>query len=264
METIRQDLNKAVLGATITGLTSNWSKKVKPSLQGVQQRVVGKKIMGIDRQAKLLSIDLSGGEHLLIHLKMTGQLLLRNQEDKADKYVHHIIQLGHRELRFADVRKFGYLQVVNSAEKEKIFASFGLDVLVSRADISVFCKILQKKVVPIKTALMEQTLIAGVGNIYANEALFLAGINPLRKSKTLSEVEVTKLLSCLKKVFKQGLKYRGVSDSTYVDLYGKQGQFQNHLKVYRKRGAPCPHCGAKIMYQKLNGRGTYYCQFCQK
>ena len=271
VETIRRDLEKEVVGLSVVGLDSTWERRVLPSLDVVQKDVVNKKITSITRLAKILSINLEDGLpredrlHLLIHLKLTGQLLLRQKSDKTDPFVHHKLLLSDgREIRFADSRKFGYIKLASDEDVETLQSALGKEPLDVSFNVLDAQKLLERRGSPIKTVLLDQTIFAGVGNIYANDALFLAGINPKRPSKSLSEPELQCLLTCLKDVLNESLKARGASDNTYIDLYGQKGGYQNHFKVYGRKGLPCLNqCGENVQYIKLNQRGTFYCARCQ-
>lgn len=264
VETIRRDLEKEVLGLSILDLESNWPKRILPSLPKVKEKVRNKKILAVDRVSKLICFKLNNNERLLLHLKLTGQLLLRNSGAKVDPYVCHWIILNDgREIRFADTRKFGYLQLMGKEEFTNLTKSFGPEPIGTSLRMRDIYPNLSRKGSPIKTVLMDQSIFAGVGNIYANEALFLAGIDPRRKANSLSEAEVEKILHCLGDVLAEGLKYRGASDNTYVDLYGNKGKYQEHFRVYARKGHSCIKCGGQIHYTKVNQRGTFFCPKCQ-
>ncbi|MCL5675921.1 MAG: bifunctional DNA-formamidopyrimidine glycosylase/DNA-(apurinic or apyrimidinic site) lyase [Patescibacteria group bacterium] len=243
--------------------------------------------------------------YLGIHLKMTGRLLLRRKKDLPDPCTRAIFTLqknsnvrhsGERqrlqnrfrtqlrksyagqarqndeekilELRFCDIRKFGYIRLFKNKEELKsvVDSKLGPEPYSEKFTASYLKKVLAKKNVAIKTALMDQTLISGIGNIYSNEALFLVGIDPRRKAKSLKFKECKSLKDNIQKVLKKGIKYRGSSakDESYRDLYGELGLYQNHFLVYEQKGRRCQKCQSVIEYQKVNGRGTFWCPKCQK
>ncbi|MDP2874226.1 MAG: bifunctional DNA-formamidopyrimidine glycosylase/DNA-(apurinic or apyrimidinic site) lyase [bacterium] len=266
VETIRRDLEKAIVGRKILGITTDAEKLFSPSFKAVSAGVNGQKIIAIGRRAKLLHLSLGNHLYLLIHLKMTGRLLLRKKGDPRDEFQHVVFILGGgEELRFADMRLFGYLKLVGEEEFKKILGEYGPEPLLDM-NLADFRGILQGRSKPVKLLLLDQELISGIGNIYANEALFVAGIDPRRKADSLSEKETSRLFSAIEKVLSEGLHYRGTtaSDDKYVDAYGKKGHYQDHLRVYGHGGLPCPKCRGKIQRVTLGGRGTFFCPACQK
>ncbi len=272
VETITNDLKHTVVGAEIVDFWSNSPAQVVPNINSVRQAVLGKKIITAKRLAKLMLLKV-GTSFLGIHLKMTGRLLFKKQKDPPDKYSHVIFTLKKPhtkdlfELRFCDVRKFGYIRLFkNKKDLERMVKDkLGPEPFSEKFTASYLEQVLAKKNVAIKTVLMDQTIISGIGNIYANEVLFLAGIRPNRIAKSLKFKEIKSLKENIQKVLKKGIKYRGSSakDKSYRDLYGNLGQYQNHFLVYEQKGKPCHKCQSVIEYQKLNGRGTFFCQKCQ-
>lgn len=273
VETIRQDLNQLIVGKKICNIESDSPKQIQPSLEAVRKAVVGVKIKSVGRRAKLIQIFLDNGKILVAHLKLTGRLLVRKEDAPKDQWQHVVFRLGERgkgegeslELRFCDLRKFGWIRLIgNEKELEKLLAEFGPEPL-DDLTLEKFKEILSRKGIPIKLVLMDQKEIAGVGNIYANEALFLAGIDPKRPARSLSLREQSKLYEALEQVLKEGIKYRGASDNSYLDAQGRKGHYQEHFRVYAQAGQPCPgSCGEKIKRITLGGRGTFFCPACQK
>ncbi|MDP3726711.1 MAG: DNA-formamidopyrimidine glycosylase [bacterium] len=170
------------------------------------------------------------------------------------------------KLFYNDVRKFGWIKIIRTSEvaKLKIITEFGPEPLTSKFTEEKFKKTASASKSPIKTLLMDQKKIAGVGNIYANEALFDAGIDPRRKAKKLSNEEIKKLYASILKVLKEGIKYGGSSENAYVDALGGRGKMQEHFKVYGKDGEKCPKCKGVIKRIALGGRGTFFCPKCQE
>lgn len=277
VETIRSDLQKVLVGKEILGVETDSPKQLQPSPSVVEQSVVGTTIKEIKRRAKLLQIYLDNGKILIIHLKLTGRLLIRKQDDPKDEWQHTVFKLGERgegkgeslELRFCDLRKFGWIRLIeNEKELDKLLAEFGPEPLTTEFTLEKFKDILSRWGRPIKLLLMDQTKIAGMGNIYANEALFLAGISPQKKARDLAGKEpgkAKKLYQALNQVLKEGIKYRGASDQAYLDAFGKEGHYQEHFRVYGQKGKPCPNkCGGIIRRMTLGGRGTFFCPACQR
>ncbi|PIU69177.1 DNA-formamidopyrimidine glycosylase [candidate division WWE3 bacterium CG06_land_8_20_14_3_00_42_16] len=268
VETIRQDLEKELPGFLIDSVQTTFLPMVKPTLTTVREGIVGKTIKDFKRKGKLLIVNFRNStKHLLFHLKMTGRLLVRDEKHKQDPFTRVILKLSRngksRELRFTDVRKFGFVKVAGEEELKKILAAMGPEPL-DDLNLEGFKKILQKSRRPVKVVLMDQGLISGVGNIYANEALFLAKIHPRTQSDKIAVEKVENLYFVLIKVLKEGIKYRGASDNTYRDAHGEKGHFQEHFKVYGRKGEKCLVCGEQIKRIELGQRGTFFCPRCQK
>ena len=265
VETIRKDLKNLILNLKVLDILTDSPKQIQPSLKEVKKVISGSKIKDIKRRSKVLQIFFSNGAIILIHLKLTGRLLVRNKRDKEDKWQHITLSLSdNKELRFADSRKFGWWKLIKDKEElEKVLSDFGPEPL-DDLDFEKFKNILSSKKGAIKIVLMDQKVLSGVGNIYANDALFLAGIDPRRVTNKISLKEAKKLFSALEKVLKAGLKYRGASDQYYLDARGQKGSYQNHFLVYGKTGQKCLNCQNKIKRIVVGGRGTFYCPSCQK
>ncbi len=265
VETIRRDLEKLIVGWKVLDIETNSPKQVQPSLAVVKKALVGATIQKVQRRAKILQIFFSNGAILIVHLKLTGRLLVRNKGEQPDDWQHVVMTLsGDKELRFADARKFGWLRLLkDEKELEKILSEFGPEPF-SDLTLPVFQKILSSTSKPIKIILMDQKKMSGVGNIYANEALFLAGVDPRRPANKISPAEVKKLYESLEKVLKDGLHYRGASDQYYLDAQGQKGSYQEHFLVYGRQGQKCYRCQGLIKRITVGGRGTFYCPNCQK
>lgn len=266
VETIRLELDQLITGKKILNITTDSPKQVQPSLEMVKKAVIGTTIKKINRRAKIIQIFLSNGKILIVHLKLTGRLLVRRNKDLKDDWQHVVFSLSDAvELRFADSRKFGWIRLLkDQKELDKVLIGFGPEPL-DDLTLEKFQKILAASARPIKIVLMDQEKISGVGNIYASEALFLAKIDPSRPAKKLSNEEVKKLYEAVEKVLRLGLKYRGASDQYYVDARGQKGSYQEHFLVYGRTGKDCPNtCGGKIKRIALGGRGTFFCPSCQK
>lgn len=265
VETIRRDLEKLVVGHKVLGIETNSLKQVQPSLAAVRKAVVGTTIKKVQRRAKILQIFFSSGVIIIVHLKLTGRLLVRKKGDKPDDWQHITLSLsGGKELRFADSRKFGWFRLLkDEKELQKILKEFGPEPF-DDLNLPVFQKILSSTTRSVKVVLMDQGRISGVGNIYASEALFLAGIDPKRPANKISPTEAKKLYGSLEKVLKLGLRYRGASDNDYLDALGHKGSYQDHFLVYGRQGQKCPTCSGLIKRIVLGGRGTFYCLRCQK
>ncbi len=273
VETIRRDLSRLIVGKKIVEMTTDSPKQVKPSLSAMKKAIVGATIKKIERRAKLLQIFLSHGQILAIHLKLTGRLLVRKKGAPKDDWQHVIIKLktqnsklktGDLELRFCDLRKFGWIRLVNSEQLSVISDELGIEPLTPEVTKEKFIQIIHSSNRPIKIVLMDQKKIAGVGNIYANDALFLAKIDPRRPAKKITEKGAEKLLKAIEKVLQAGIKYRGASDQYYLDALGRKGAYQEHFLTYGRDGKKCLDCGGEIKRLKIGGRGTFYCPKCQR
>ncbi len=265
VETIKRDLNRLIVGKKILAIATDSPKQIQPSLAAVRKVIAGAEIKKVERRAKLLQIFLSTGQILAIHLKMTGRLLVRKKGSSQDDWQHVTIFLsGNQELRFADLRKFGWVRLIkDKKELEKILSEFGPEPL-DDLDLKKFKAVLGSTGRAIKIVLMDQKKISGIGNIYANDALFLARIDPRRPAKKITDQEAKKLYQAIEKVLQAGIKYRGASDQYYLDALGKKGAYQEHFLTYGRQGKPCFDCGGKIKRIKIGGRGTFFCPRCQK
>ncbi|TSA45897.1 bifunctional DNA-formamidopyrimidine glycosylase/DNA-(apurinic or apyrimidinic site) lyase [bacterium] len=246
-----------------------------------EKRSKAKEILNASRIGKNILINLSGGKTIYIHLKMTGHLLVKfpisnfqfpkNKknyfDDKVNQYIHHIFYLkSGRTLEFSDLRKFGKIILfdTNKIEESKEIRSLGIDAMSESFTFEKLGEILDGKKTKIKLLLMDQSKIAGIGNIYASEILFEAGILPTRPADKIDKEERKKLYKSIKKVFNKAVELRGTSDSDYRDTSGAPGKFQEVLKVYRRTGKKCQRCGTMVQREKIGQRGTFYCPKCQK
>lgn len=229
-------------------------KGISPDL--LKKKLAGQKIKDVKRLAKYILFPLENGTCLVVHLGMTGRLLF-----KPDKYVKVVFHLSEKHpLYFSDARLFGKIRFYETEPK----LNLGPEPLTPKFTLQQFNEMLSKRKTSIKLVLLDQKLISGVGNIYANEALFRAGILPGRASNSLSVAEVKKLHKKIEEVLAEAIKYRGTSDSWYVDAKGEKGGFQNRLRVYGKKGEPCGKCGTHVERVSMGQRGTYFCPECQK
>jgi formamidopyrimidine-DNA glycosylase len=282
VQTIIADLNRKIKGDIITDFWSDWPKAIKgKTLAAFKKEIKGQKILGARRIGKNIFIDLSGGKTLYIHLKMTGHLLVKRaitkkQEtktknyfnDRVNQYIHHIWYLGkNKTMEFSDVRKFAKI-VLDDTEKINNLPEIkklGVDAMSPQFTLNKFQEILDKrKNKAIGLVLMEQELIAGIGNIYRSEILFEAGIAPTRIIKKLKDSEIKKIYQAIKKVLEKAIRLRGTSDSDYRDTSGAPGNFQKVMRVYRQTGKKCPKCDTIIRRSTLGQRSIFFCSKCQK
>jgi formamidopyrimidine-DNA glycosylase len=263
VETVVRALRAPLVGRTFTEVRNYWPRHiVTPSLAALQGRIHGRTILSINRRAKYLVFTLSDGETLIIHLKMTGHLSVVDPETPPDKYAHTIFKLENgQELRFRDPRKFGRVYLVQ--DPAEIVGSLGPEPLEDAFTTAVLQERLQNRKRVLKPLLLDQTFVAGIGNIYADEALYYARLHPERQSNTLSPVEIEALHSAIQKVLKLGIEREGASIDRYVKPDGSKGDMQNAVAVYGRTGDLCYHCGTPIQRMKLGGRSTHFCPTCQ-
>ena len=267
VETIKRDLNKELKGRKILKLKFyDAPKMLRPDPKTVKKAIEGKKIKDFGRRAKLLLMHLDDhGTTIAIHLKLSGQLFIKKSTDSPDRFTHVILEFDKgEELRFNDMRKFGFMKLVKDrGELEELLSDFGPEPLTKEFTLPAFKKIVTKSSVKIKPVIMDQSKIAGVGNIYADEALWYAKIHPERPANKLSNKELKDLYEAIIFVIKEGIKDRGTSVDQYYDVYSKSGKHANNLKVFRLDKEPCPRCGKTIKKIRVGGRGTHYCPRCQ-
>lgn len=263
VETIKRELNQTLNGKVISDVQILWAKTVKPnSVSDFRKKIIGKKIVGLERRAKMLFIKLNNNMNLAIHLKMTGQLIYQTPE----KHTRLIFTFKDgSKLFFNDMRKFGWVRIIDEKLKKYIDEEIGIEPL-SKTFTAVKVKEIFKRYQnrTVKQILLNQKLIAGLGNIYADESAFLSGILPMRKVKTLAEKEITDLHKNIIAVLKLAIQKKGTSSRNYVRSDGSRGGFVPHLMVYGRKGETCKKCNSIILKTKHAGRGTHYCPICQK
>lgn len=284
VETIRRDLAELIVGKIIHSVTVHKTKMVHGSTAPQFTRaLVGHRFTAVERRGKLLIFRLDSGAYMLLHLKMTGQLIykdathhiagghtLTNPEDNItvpNKYTHVIFDFDdHSQLYFNDLRQFGYVSLTDAAGRDRAVQAMGIEPLQAEYTLDAFTAALQRHPkTAVKTALMDQRHIAGIGNIYADESCFAADILPTRLVSTLSENEICNLYAATQKIITAAIKQRGTTFNDYRDTKGRKGNYVSHLMVYGRSGQPCRRCKTGVIQKiKLAGRGTVYCILCQK
>jgi formamidopyrimidine-DNA glycosylase len=266
VETIVCELCPLTVGRRITDVEVLWPGSIAGlSPEEFAARLVGKTIDGLTRRAKFLLFHLTGGDVLLVHLRMTGRLVLRSREAEEERFAKVIIGLeGDEELRFTDIRKFGRLQLAAAEEVVDLLGGLGPEPLAEEFGVADLKRALGRRKAPLKSLLLNQTLLAGVGNIYADEALFLAGLKPQRRPESLSEAEWQSLHAGIRRALAEGIEDRGTTFSDFRDGHGRPGNHQESLSVYRRTGQACPRCGGTIERIVISGRSTHFCPGCQK
>ncbi len=266
VETIANGLNKRVAGATIESVWIGERKQpLKSSARAIAAMLEGARIKNVRRMGKHIVADLeeSSGDlrgQWIIHLGMTGNALVAEPSSAIPKHTHLIARISSgKEIRFVDPRMFGRLAVV---PKTKLFEAPGKEPL--QISLKDFQQLFRGRNTPIKSALLNQKLLSGVGNIYADESLFRAGIRPRRKAKSLTRNELAKLHAKLREVLKEAVAAGGSSVNDYVDSEGNEGFFQLRHNVYQRTGQPCLDCKTGINRVVIGGRSSHYCPECQK
>jgi len=258
VETIKNELAPHVLGHRFTDITLLWEGIVRqPSVEEFCSRLIGQEITGVARRGKYLILSLGSGDLLIIHLRMTGSLLLK----PPNRFTRAILHLDNNtNIFFSDPRKFGAMQLVRD---RSILSKLGPEPLEPDFTPQILARRLANRTAPVKALLLDQTLIAGIGNMYADEAMFAARIHPLRSGKSLSPTEVERLHHAIQQVLWQAIGNRGASVDTYLRPSGEIGTAHFQFQVAHRGGKPCPVCGALIQRLPIRNRGTYFCPNCQ-
>lgn len=267
VETVKRSLQKKIIGKKIIRVLINYGGNIRqPGMEMFRLSLVDKVFEDIDRRGKFLIFYLSEEMALVVHLRMTGQLVYTESELPLEKHTHLIFRLNDgMDLRYLDIRKFGTFDLL-SREKLSNFKSLnqlGPEPLSEDFTVEKMRESISKSERVIKNLLMDQTFVAGIGNIYADEILFEVGLHPETNIQSLSEKDFYSLHEAIVAILNLGISHRGTTFRNYVDGDGRQGQFQELLKVYGRKGNLCSRCEAEIQKIKVGGRGTYYCPKCQ-
>lgn len=264
VETIRRDLEKEIVGHKIVDLWYDVPKMLQPNAAAVE-KIVGKHFVSAGRIGKLLLLGIENDGTIGIHLKLSGRLFIRKQTEAEDRFTHVTFKFEDgRELRFSEVRKFGYVKLIeNATDLKRITDEFGPEPFTKDYTLDVVKKVLGKSSRATKTLIMDQKKIAGVGNIYADEALWYAKIHPETPGNKVDDKRIEELYQGIIKALDQGIADRGTSIDDYLDIYGKEGNHAKNLNVFRQEGQPCPRCGTEIRKIRVGGRGTHFCPNCQ-
>jgi formamidopyrimidine-DNA glycosylase len=267
VETIRLDLLPHVVGCSISRIhVLPGSERVVKNVpvRSLARRLAGRRIDNLTRRGKYLLFGLDGNRpplYLAIHLRMTGSVLHRRHGDPPDRYTRVVISLDDgSELRYADLRKLGQIWLVESADA---IGNLGPEPLDDAFTIATLKDVLSRRRAPIKSVLLDQRAVAGIGNIYADEALFVAKLHPLRIANILSDAEVRRLHRAIRRVLNDALGNRGSSFRDYRDARGREGRHHLQVKVFRRTGQACYVCGTEIARIKVGGRSTHFCPHCQ-
>ena len=261
VETIKNELIPHVVGRRITGVELYWERAVlKPTAAEFRRQISGQEIRGISRRGKYLLFQLGSGKILVLHLRMTGSLLL-GSAPSDNRYTRAIIWLNGTSIYFRDPRKFGVMWLADS--RDELNSRLGVEPLDEGFTIEALSKILRNRQAPVKALLLDQSLIAGLGNMYTDEALYTARIHPLRSGGGLSADDVRRLHSAIRQVLMEAISSKGASVQDYFRPGGELGTAHYAFKVAHRRKGKCPRCGTPIERITVRNRGTYFCPGCQ-
>lgn len=266
VETLRTDLIKAnILNIQILDVSVDWEKTLNGmSLKEFRGKLIGSSFISLNRRGKYLVFKTDNDLYLLCHLRMSGSMRIKELNSQKDKHDRILFTFKHLILSFHDPRKFG--RVTLTENSDVILNKLGVEPLTGALTKEYLMTKFQKTKRPIKSVLLDQSIIAGIGNIYADETLFAAKINPLRTAESLNEKEIEKLIYFIKEKLSDGIKMRGTSLGKGEGNFQSNGEFghnQNNLLVFGKKGKPCPICSHPIEKKIIGQRGTHYCPICQ-
>lgn len=264
VETVVRNLRQPLIGHTVEAMWYDWAKTLhSPAPPEFAARIAGQTFRAVNRRAKYILCELDH-DILIVHLKMTGRLYVtdRTAVHDADRWVHFRLDLdGDKQLRFSDARKFGRVYLTHDVNT--ITGSLGPEPLVDDFTSDVFANCVAGRKKNLKALLLDQTVVAGVGNIYADEALFRAGLHPLQRSDRLTDADLVRLHGTIRAALTAGIQHEGASINWYRKPDGTKGASQDHFFVYGRDGQPCKTCGTLIKKIRVAQRGTHFCPVCQ-
>jgi formamidopyrimidine-DNA glycosylase len=267
VETIKEDLRQLVVGSRIEGAEAlDPALAEQPSTEDFVRRLGGVRITGARRRAKHLIVELDSGDSLVFQLKIGGQLLLVPPVDEPRTSLMLVLRLdGDRRLFLRDQTGFTRARLLDAGELEARLSSLGPEPLNEGFGVEYLRETLGSRRAQIKPLILDQKVVAGIGNIYADEILFDARLHPRRKANTLSGEEWEALYEAIRKNLAAGVEHRGTTVRLYKDVLDRPGEHQNHLRVFEKHGKPCPEgCGGEVVRESVGGRPTHYCPECQR
>ena len=264
VETVVRILRPNLIGRSITGVRCQWPRHIdRPDLGELRNRITDRLIQDVTRRGKFILFPLDQGETLIIHLRMSGHLAVVEASVPVDKHSHTVFELDNgQELRFRDTRKFGRVYLVR--ESQEVVGKLGPEPLDPAFTVGLLQDILSGRKRTLKPFLLDQSMIAGIGNIYADEVLFHARLHPTRRTDSLTRNDVSALHTAIQEVLRQGIAHEGASISTYLKPDGKKGDMQNAFQVFRRTGQRCFRCDGTIQRIIIGSRSTHYCSGCQK
>lgn len=269
VETYVRDLAPLLQNQKIIGATVLWTRIIAmPTVEQFLQKILGWRFVSFGRRGKYMLLGLDSGDTLIVHLRMTGHLMVYAQPIIPGKHTHVVFDLADGgQVHYQDSRKFGRLWLV--AEPETVLAKLGEEPLSTTFDPKYLVDKLAGRAASIKALLLDQSIVAGVGNIYADETLFLSGIHPARPGNTLTKAEIEKLHGAIQQVLRRAIEHHGSSlgrssVQNYARPGGELGEFQGEHKVFQRTGQPCLRCGEPILRIVLGQRSTHFCPACQQ
>jgi formamidopyrimidine-DNA glycosylase len=268
VETIKRTLEARIKGLSVVSAEIFLPKLIRmPGVEEFKALLTGRKFLSLERRGKYLLLRLSHGLVMVIHLRMTGRLVYLPASADMAPHTHLIINLDDGcQMRYSDIRRFGTVSLVPASELDKLsgLRSLGKEPFDREFTRGYLLKQLHSHRVILKTLLLDQSFIAGLGNIYADEVLFRARIHPQQRSNMLTQRQSARLFHAIREVLTEGIENRGTTLRDYVDGEGMAGNYQNLLKVHNRENQPCSVCSTNIVRLRISGRSTYFCPYCQR
>ena len=265
VETVRNVLKKKILNKRIKEVKILYPKMIESNIDDFKKILKGRCFIDILRKGKWLIFVLDE-YYLISHLRMEGKYFIKNSNEDVNKHEHVIFTfVDNTDLRYHDTRKFGRMRLLKKDELESCveIQKQGIEPIDNKLTTSYLLDKFKNKRLPIKTVLLDQTIISGLGNIYADEVLFQSKINPLKEARLINEDEANNIITSSKEIIEKAINEGGTTIRSYTSSLGVKGNYQNFLKVHKKEGKPCLVCNTKIERIKVNGRSTYFCPKCQ-
>jgi len=265
VESVRRALVDNLTDRRLTGLDVAFAGVLGQSAAATRRALVGSRLDNVHRHGKYLILNFqdgpAGDAHLMVHLRMTGQIFIM-EDYIPDKHVHLCFDFEGLAVHYRDIRKFGRLTLVDDGREPAALAHIGPDMLLVR--FAAWRERIAHRKAPIKALLLDQGIASGLGNIYVDESLFLAGIHPLARPVDLSEEQLREVLKRAKQVLRLSINHGGTTFLNFKNFHGKPGNFRRKLRVYGRKGQPCRNCGTPLEGLRVGGRSSCYCTICQK
>lgn len=267
VETVKEMLKPKIVGLGIKEVLVHYEKMIKVvEIADFKGKLTGQKFIDINRRGKYLIFELDD-YYLLSHLRMEGKFFYGESDKIREKHIHvEFILLNGDHLRYEDVRKFGTFHLYKKEidlEETPPFSVLGPEPWEDRFNVDEVMAFFKGKKMPIKSMLLSQKVVAGLGNIYVDEVLFASNVHPTKKSFDLTRIEIENVVHYTREILSKAIVHKGTTIRTFSTEHGSAGEFQNFLQVHTKKDEPCPRCSTLILKTKVGGRGTYFCAFCQ-
>lgn len=267
VETVRRGLASQIVGRTFEGMSYlEWPRTIgTPAPEELAVRIAGQRVVAVRRRAKFLVIDLDGGDHMTVHLRMTGQISVAPGAAPRERFARVAFAFADGdELRFSDIRRFGRIELHDDAGLAVRFGDLGPEPLGDDWSAEEFVAALAARRTRLKPLLLDQTFLAGLGNIYVDESLFRARLHPLMNAADVPADRARALHAAIRSILTDAVGSGGTTFSNYRDAFGQEGDYYERRQVYDRAGAPCPNCGTQIARIVVGGRGTHLCPTCQQ